>query len=86
MGDEQLANYGPWFDDERRLRSVAAMLEAFGLEVVEHDPRWDRCRQSPGRACAGPGAWVGSAGGKKSPGRSRREDSTGISPRLTQVS
>lgn len=42
MNDGQLADYGPWFDNERRLRSLVAELEALSLAIVEDDPRWDR--------------------------------------------
>ena len=42
MNDQQLADYGPWFDNERRLRSLVGELEALGLSIVEADPRWQR--------------------------------------------
>jgi len=44
MSDEQLADYGPWIDNERRLRSLVIELESLGLGIVEADPRWDRSR------------------------------------------
>jgi hypothetical protein len=42
LSDEQLADYGPWFDGERRLRSLVAELESLSLGVIEADPRWER--------------------------------------------
>jgi hypothetical protein len=42
MSDEQLADYGPWIDEERRLRSLVAELESLSLGIVEADPRWER--------------------------------------------
>ena len=42
MSDEQLVDYGPWIDNERRLRSLVAELESLSLGIVEADPRWDR--------------------------------------------
>ena len=42
MSDEQLDDYGPWIDNERRLRSLVAELESLSLGIVEADPRWDR--------------------------------------------
>jgi hypothetical protein len=42
MNDGQLDDYGAWFDNERRLRSLVAELEALSLDIVDHDPRWDR--------------------------------------------
>ena len=44
MSDEQLDDYGPWIDNERRLRSLVAELESLSLGIVETDPRWDRSR------------------------------------------
>jgi hypothetical protein len=42
MDDDQLADYGEWFDNERRLRSLVADLESLSLAIVEADPRWKR--------------------------------------------
>ena len=42
LGDDQLADYGPWFDNHRRLRELVAELEALSLDIVEADPRWNR--------------------------------------------
>ena len=38
----QLADYGPWFDNHRRLRELIAELEALSLAIAEADPRWNR--------------------------------------------
>jgi hypothetical protein len=42
MSDEQLADYGPWIDNERQLRALVAEMEALSLAIVEDDPRWER--------------------------------------------
>ena len=40
--DGQLANYGDWFDNQRRLRQLIGQLEALSLAIVEADPRWKK--------------------------------------------
>ena len=42
LGEEQLADYQPFFDDHRRLKDLVRQLEALSLEVVEADTRWSR--------------------------------------------
>jgi hypothetical protein len=42
LTDEQLADYGPWFDNHRRLRELITELEALSLAIAENDPRWNR--------------------------------------------
>jgi Family of unknown function (DUF6788) len=42
LSDDQLADYGPWFDNHRRLRELIAELEALSLDIAENDPRWNR--------------------------------------------
>ena len=42
LSDEQLADYGPWFDNHRRLRELIAELEELSLAITEADPRWNR--------------------------------------------
>ena len=42
LSDEQLADYGPWFDNHRRLRELITELEALSLAIAEADPRWNR--------------------------------------------
>ena len=42
LTDEQLADYGPWFDNHRRLRELIAELEELSLAIAEADPRWNR--------------------------------------------
>lgn len=44
FSDEQVADYGPWFDNERRLRALVHDLEALGLAIVQSDPRTPRRR------------------------------------------
>jgi Family of unknown function (DUF6788) len=38
--DDQLADYGDWFDNQRRLRQLLQQLEALSLAIVEADSRW----------------------------------------------
>jgi Family of unknown function (DUF6788) len=42
LTDDQLADYGPWFDNHRRLRELISELEALSLAIAEADPRWNR--------------------------------------------
>jgi uncharacterized protein YjiS (DUF1127 family) len=42
LSDEQLADYGPWFDNHKRLRELVAELEELSLAITEADPRWNR--------------------------------------------
>jgi hypothetical protein len=42
LTDDQLADYGPWFGNYRRLRELIAGLEALSLNIAEADPRWNR--------------------------------------------
>jgi hypothetical protein len=42
LSDEQLADYGPWFDNHRRLRELITELEEISLAITEADPRWNR--------------------------------------------
>jgi len=39
LTDEQLADYGPWFGNHKRLRELIAELEALSLDIAENDPR-----------------------------------------------
>jgi hypothetical protein len=47
LSDEQLADYGPWFGNHRRLRELIAELEALSLAITEADPRWNRQPDHP---------------------------------------
>ena len=38
LTDDQLADYGPWFDNHRRLRELIAELEELSLAIAEADP------------------------------------------------
>jgi hypothetical protein len=42
LTDDQLTDYGPWFDNHRRLRELITELEALSLAIAEADPRWNR--------------------------------------------
>jgi len=44
---EQLADYGPWFENARRLRGLLAELQALSLGVIETDPRSPAGRRAP---------------------------------------
>ena len=48
LTDDQLADYGDWFDNQRRLRQLLHQLEELSLAIVEADPRWkNKHRTSP---------------------------------------
>jgi hypothetical protein len=42
LTDDQLADYGAWFDNHRRVRELITELEALSLAIAEADPRWNR--------------------------------------------
>ena len=42
LTDEQLADYGSWFGNHKRLRELITELEALSLAIAEADPRWKR--------------------------------------------
>lgn len=42
LSAEQLADYQPWFDNDRRMRELLARLQQLSLDIVEADPRWER--------------------------------------------
>ena len=42
LSDEQLADYGPWYDNHKRLRELITELEALSLAIADSDPRWKR--------------------------------------------
>jgi hypothetical protein len=42
LSDDQLADYQPWLDNQRRLRALLTELEALSLAITEADPRWQR--------------------------------------------
>jgi hypothetical protein len=42
LSDEQLADYSPWLDNQRRLRSLVTELETLSLAIVQADPRRKR--------------------------------------------
>jgi hypothetical protein len=42
LSDDQLADYGPRFDNHRRIRELITELEALSLAIAEADPRWNR--------------------------------------------
>ncbi|MHB8329090.1 MAG: DUF6788 family protein [Acidimicrobiales bacterium] len=42
ISPEQVEEYRPWIDNERRLRALVRQLEQLGLQVIEDDPRTPR--------------------------------------------
>ena len=42
LTDDQLADYQPWFDNQRRLRAPVAELETPSQQIAGDDPRWQR--------------------------------------------
>jgi hypothetical protein len=42
LTDDQLADYQPWFDNQRRLRALITELETLSQEIADSDPRWNR--------------------------------------------
>lgn len=42
LTDDQLADYQPWFDNQRRLRALITELETLSQEIADNDPRWNR--------------------------------------------
>jgi hypothetical protein len=42
LTDDQLADYGPWLDNQRRLRDLITELETLSQEIADGDPRWNR--------------------------------------------
>ena len=42
LSDDQLADYQPWFDNQRRLRDLITELETLSQEIADNDPRWQR--------------------------------------------
>jgi len=42
LTDDQLADYQPWFHNQRRLRALISELENLSQEIADNDPRWNR--------------------------------------------
>jgi hypothetical protein len=42
LTDDQLADYQPWFDNQRRLRALITELETLSQEIADKDPRQNR--------------------------------------------
>jgi hypothetical protein len=42
LTDDQLADYQPWFGNQRRLRDLITELETLSQEIADNDPRWNR--------------------------------------------
>ena len=54
LTDDQLADYGPWFGNHKRLRELITELEEISLAIAENDPRWKRQPGPPGARAAPP--------------------------------
>ena len=52
LSDDQAADYGPWFDNHRRLRELITELEKLSLAITEADARWNRQPNPPGTGTA----------------------------------
>ncbi len=46
LSKEQVDEYRPWFENERRLRALVRELEDLSLSVVEEDPRSPKRRSA----------------------------------------
>jgi hypothetical protein len=44
LSPEQVQDYQPWIENERRLRALVHELEQIGLDIVDTDPRTPRRR------------------------------------------
>ena len=42
LSDDQLADYQPCFDNQRRLRDLITELEALSQDLADKDTRWQR--------------------------------------------
>ena len=42
LTDDQLADYQPWFDNQRHLHALITELQALSQEIADADPRWQR--------------------------------------------
>jgi hypothetical protein len=42
LTDDQLADYQPWFDTQRKIRTLITELEELSLAIAGNDPRWNR--------------------------------------------
>jgi hypothetical protein len=47
LTDDQMADYKPWFDNQRRLRELDRRAGTLSQEITDNDPRWNR--RDPGR-------------------------------------
>ena len=48
LTDDQMADYKPWFDNQRRLRELDRRAGTLSQEITDNDPRWNR--RDPGQA------------------------------------
>jgi hypothetical protein len=42
LTDNQLTDYQPWFDTQKRLRALITELETLSQHIADNDPRWNR--------------------------------------------
>ena len=61
LTDDQLADYGPWFSNHRRLRELIAELEELSLAIAEANPPLEPLATAPGAGTGPPGHGTGTA-------------------------
>jgi hypothetical protein len=44
LSPEQVEDYRPWLENERKLRALVRQLESLGVSIVDEDPRTPRRR------------------------------------------
>ena len=54
LTDDQLADYQPWFDNQRRLRDLITELETLSQEIADNDPRSNRSASRLARPASQP--------------------------------
>ena len=42
LTDDQLTDYQPWFDTQRKIRALITELETLSQQIADNDPRWNR--------------------------------------------
>ena len=61
LTDDQLADYGPWFDSHRRLRELVAELETLSHKIADSRPPLGTLAKSPGAGIPRPARRTGTA-------------------------
>jgi hypothetical protein len=42
LTDDQLTDYQPWFETQRKIRAIITELETLSQQIADNDPRWNR--------------------------------------------